>query len=157
MACFPDGIKDANDYLISRNGDAGDVFQKLITEASPTASSSSPSSDKASSKIVVEEGQLVLRRNGLAYRAKSYPPQLGRLRATVKVETENRFHVDTLDLYSSRSRNEFGRRVSKALGMEEDTVEADLLALLVEAEKASDENKNEIGDPEETHLDRGRT
>ena len=111
-----------------------------------------PSSNKASSKIVVEEGQLVLRRNGLAYRAKSYPPQLGRLRATVKVETENRFHVDTLDLYSSRSRNEFGRRVSKALGMEEDTVEADLLALLVEAEKASDENKNETETPKKPTL-----
>ena len=143
MACFPDGIKDANDYLISRNGDAGDVFQKLITEAS-TVSHSTPSEEKApSSRIILEEGQLVLRRNGLAYRAKPYPPQLGRLRATVKVETDNRFHVDTLDLYSSRSRNEFGRRVSKALGMEEDAVEADLLALLVEAEKASDENKNE--------------
>ena len=148
---FPDGIKDANDYLVSRNGDAGDVFQKLITEASQAASSSS-SSNKASSKIVVEEGQLVLRRNGLAYRAKSYPPQLGRLRATVKVETENRFHVDTLDLYSSRSRNEFGRRVSKALGMEEDTVEADLLALLVEAEKAADESKNETETPKKPTL-----
>ncbi len=97
VTSFPDGIKDANDYLISRNGDAGDVFQKLITEASTAASSSSSSSDRVSNKIVVEEGQFVLRRNGLAYRAKSYPPQLGRLRATVKVETENRFHVDTLE------------------------------------------------------------
>ena len=152
VACFPKGIKDANDLLLSRNGDAGDVFQKLLAEAS-TASRSTPPVEKVpSDKIVVEEGQLVLRRNGLAYRAKSYPPQLGRLRATVKVETDNRFHVDTLDLYSSRSRNEFGRRVSKALGMEEDTVEADLLALLVEAEKASEENKNESETPKKPTL-----
>jgi DNA primase catalytic core len=142
LATFPKGIKDANELLLSRNGDAGDVFQQLLSEVS-SVTPSSHLSDKASSTIVQEEGQLVLRRNGLAYRAKSYPPQLGRLRATVKVETQNRFHVDTLDLYSSRSRTEFGRRVSKALGTEEDAIEADLLALLVEAEKAADNDKTE--------------
>jgi len=142
VASFPDGIKDANELLISRNGDAGDVFHKLLAKVS-TESSSSPLREKTSSLIAREEGHLVLRRNGLAYRARTFPPQLGRLRATVKVETEDRFHVDTLDLYSSRSRTEFGRRVSKALGVEEKTTESDLLALLVEAEKASGENNNE--------------
>jgi DNA primase len=30
---FPDGIKDANELLVSRNGDAGDVFRKLVGES----------------------------------------------------------------------------------------------------------------------------
>ena len=60
----------------------------------------------------------------------------------MKVEKGERFHVDTLDLYSSRSRSEFGRRVAKALELEEDTIESDLLALLVEAEKTSKEGES---------------
>ena len=58
---------------------------------------------------------LTLSRDGLSYHARAYPAQLGRLRATVKVERDSRFHVDTLDLYSSRSRTEFARRAAKAL------------------------------------------
>ncbi len=143
VATFPERIKDANELLISRNGDAGDVFKKLVEGASPASSSSPLSEKKTTSKIVCEEGHLVYRRNGLAYRARVYPPQLGRLRATVKVETENRFHVDTLDLYSSRSRTEFGRRVSKALGTEEETIEEHLLALLIEAEKTANQEDAE--------------
>ena len=141
VASFPSGIKDPNELLVSRNGDAGDVFRKLLAEAAPTSSSSPPSSPK-SSGVVREDGHLVLRKGAVHYRAQVYPPQLGRLRATVKVEKGERFHVDTLDLYSSRSRSEFGRRVAKALELEEDTIESDLLALLVEAEKTSKEGES---------------
>ena len=38
----------------------------------------------------------------------------------MKVERGERFHVDTIDLYSSRSRAEFGRRAGKALELEAD-------------------------------------
>jgi energy-coupling factor transporter ATP-binding protein EcfA2 len=64
---------------------------------------------------------------------------LGRLRVTVKVTGGEGFHVDTLDLYASRSRTEFARRVSKAFGVEVASIEAALLALVVEAEKTSEE------------------
>jgi hypothetical protein len=75
------------------------------------------------------------------FRTRAYPAQLGRLRATVKAERGALFHVDTLDLYSSRSRAEFARRASKALAADAEKVEADLLALLVEAEKAASQDK----------------
>ena len=155
VASFPSGIKDPNELLVSRNGDAGDVFRKLVTEASP-ASSSSPLSSSQPSGVVREDGHLVLRKDAVHYRAQVYPPQLGRLRATVKVEKDERFHVDTLDLYSSRSRSEFGRRVSKALDLEEDAIEADLLALLVEAEKTSKEgeSKEAAGPPPMSESER---
>ena len=130
-ASFPDGAKDANELLVSRNGDAGDVFRRLIGEAESTSSTGKPSSG-----IVREDGQLVLRKDGLIYHVRVYPVQLGRLRATVKLERGERFHVDTLDLYSSRSRTEFGRRVSKGLDIDTQAVEADLLALVSRSREA---------------------
>ena len=45
------------------------------------------------------------------------------------------WHVDTIDLYASRSRSEFARRAEKLLGRAVDEIESDLLAVLVEAEK----------------------
>ena len=32
---FPEGIKDANELLVSRNGDAGQVFRQLLDAAAP--------------------------------------------------------------------------------------------------------------------------
>ena len=71
-----------------------------------------------------------------ATRRESTRSLLGRLRVTVKATKGEAFHVDTIDLYASRSRAEFARRAGKTLGVEADAVEAALLALLVEAEKA---------------------
>ncbi len=135
---FPEGIKDANEFLISRNGDAGDVFRKLLEEAeNPSPLWENPS------EIVRENGELVFRRGELTYRARVYPVVMGRLRVTMKLERGARFHVDTLDLYSSRSRTEFARRAAKALEVDEESIENDLLKLLVEAEKASVEESSE--------------
>ena len=53
----------------------------------------------------------------------------------MKVARGETFHVDTLDLYASRSRTEFAKRACKAFGVEPTAVEAELLALVVEAEK----------------------
>jgi DNA primase len=136
VASFPEGIKDANDLLVSRKSDAGEAFREVLdaAEPRPTPPAPSPLSEKPSA---VDE--LKLTRDGLTYHARPYPASLGRLRATVKVERDGRFHVDTLDLYSSRSRTEFARRAGKALGVEADAVEPHLLALLVDAEKAANE------------------
>jgi len=68
---------------------------------------------------------------------------LGRLRVTVKATKGEAFHVDTIDLYASRARAEFARRAGKTLGVGEESVEAALLALLVEAEKTADGAKPE--------------
>ena len=145
VASFPSEMKDANELLVSGNGDAGDAFGMILKAArhwSPPSTTPTPSPTKKDSPagvVVHENGQLVLRRNELVYTARVYPAMLGRLRATVRVERGNRFHVDTLDLYSSRSRTEFARKVSKVLVVQDvENLEADLLALLVEAEKSVD-------------------
>jgi DNA primase len=148
-ASFPEGIKDANELLVSRNGDAGQIFRQILDAAvsAPSARSAPPSPSEAlpSPEAVAarEDGELTLLRAGLAYRARAYPALLGRLRATVRVSRGAAFHVDTIDLYASRSRAEFARRGAKALSVEASAVEADLLALLVEAEKAAEEDERQ--------------
>ncbi len=155
VAAFPRGIKDANDLLVSRNGDAGEVFRQLLAAATPTApatpKSSSPPPDSkpslSSSPPLREEGDsardgaLQLTRDGVVYEARVHSLVEGRLRATVKARKGDVFHVDTLDLYASRSRVEFARRAGRVLAVEAGVVEAALLALLVEAEKAAEEEK----------------
>jgi len=153
---YPSGVKDPNELLVSCNGNAQSVFAKMLDEAEPRtvavvvpaapaatveprdpsghAQGGGPQGDVA---VTRDGDSLLLRRDGLAYAARAYAPLLGRLRATIKVERGSAFHVDTLDLYASRSRTEFTKRVAKALTVDADAVERDLLALLVEAEKTA--------------------
>jgi DNA primase len=140
---YPPNVKDPNELLVSCNGNAQAVFAKMLHEAEPRETvvavpAPAPSAPpKADGQIAREGDSLILRRDGIAYTARVYAPLLGRLRATVKVERGSAFHVDTLDLYASRSRSEFTKRVAKALTADAEAVERDLLALLVEAEKTA--------------------
>jgi len=192
---YPPNLKDPNEVLVSRNGDAGEVFRRLLAEAEPRLGTertsplrerpepnehsaeavrryldeaepreASPGPDPSVSaagavpaaqvpgavdsvSCFSSAGQLVLIRDGVTYRARVQPPLLGRLRATVKVERGTAFHVDTLDLYASRSRSEFEKRAAKVLGIEAGAVEEALLALLVEAEKAAEEGESNAETP----------
>jgi DNA primase len=141
VARFPEGVKDANDLLVSKDGDAGDAFRAVLDAAEPRPEPSPPPTTTPPTSPLTEKpsDRLTLSRDGLAYHARAYPASLGRLRATVKVEKGALFHVDTLDLYASRSRAEYAKRASKVFTVEASAVEAALLALLVEAEKADEE------------------
>jgi len=152
---YPEGIKDANELLASRNGDAGLAFCQVLDAAeprptppsqvaAPAAVSSSPLTEKAVPVgAAATDAPLVLSRDGLTYHARVQSTLLGRLRVTVKVTRGEVFHVDTLDLYASRSRAEFARRVARTFSVESSAVEAALLALLVEAEKAAEQDQAE--------------
>jgi len=152
VASFPAGFKDANELLVSRNGDAGEAFRALLDAAEPMPAAvavppaAAPTTSPAPSPLSEETpaptgGALSLTRDGLRYEAKVQSTLLGRLRVTVKVTRGETFHVDTLDLYASRSRTEFARRVAKAFGIDGSAIEASLLALVVEAEKKADEEE----------------
>jgi DNA primase len=151
VASFAPGIKDANELLVSRNGDAGEAFRALLDAAEPRPApflpaslppapppGSLPSSERPAAATAPAEGQLTLVRDGLTYHARVQSLLLGRLRVTVKVTRGEALHADTLDLYASRSRAEFARRASKVFTVEASAVESALLALLVEAEKAAE-------------------
>jgi energy-coupling factor transporter ATP-binding protein EcfA2 len=150
VASFPAGIKDANELLVSRNGDAGEVFRQVLDAAEPrppapelppVETSSSPVSETPS------DGFLTLQRDGLSYSARVNSTLMGRLRVTVKVTRGEVFHVDTLDLYASRSRSEFAKRVSKVFGVGAPLVEAALLSLVVEAERKADQELDQVTAP----------
>ena len=143
MASFPPGIKDANDLLVSRNGDSAGAFREILDQAEPrpaVVASPPPLREEPTPR---DDGALTLERDGLTYHARVHGELFGRLRATVKVTRGAAFHVDTLDLYASRSRAEFAKRAGKALAAEATAVEADLLALVVPAEKAAESEKAE--------------
>jgi hypothetical protein len=65
--------------------------------------------------------------------------------------------VDTLDLYASRSRSEFAKRVSKVFSAEPASVEAALLALVVEAEKKAEQDQSEVAAQPAAMTDAERT
>jgi hypothetical protein len=149
VASFPAGIKDANELLVSCNGDAGAVFRQILDAAEPKPAPTAPAPEPArpttepTSPVTHDGDELALVRDDLAYRARCHPVSLGRLRATVKVDKGAAFHVDTLDLYSSRSRTEFARRAGTALSVEASAVDRDLLTLLVAAEKTAKDEKTD--------------
>jgi DNA primase len=140
VASFPEGIKDANQLLVSRNGDAGEAFRALLDAADPRPM---PASSLLSEKPAADPA-LTLVRDGLTYQARVQTTVSGRLRVTVKVTRGDLLHVDTLDLYASRSRTEFARRVAKAFTVEAASVESALLALVVDAEKVSTEDSENV-------------
>jgi hypothetical protein len=137
VATWPAGVKDANELLVSTNGNAPAIFRQLVDDAAPKpAAIAVPASPIRAESAVTRDGDaLMLTRDAITYRARVYPPLLGRLRATVKATRDGVCHVDTIDFYASRSRTEFARRAAKGLGVDADSVERDLLALLVEAEQ----------------------
>ena len=138
---YPPGIKDANEMLVQAGKKAPDIFAKCLAEAEPRAavvtSAAAPiQAVESAPSAPASSGAIVLDRGGIAYEARTVSSAMGKLRATVKATRGAAFHVDTIDLYASRSRSEFTRRAAKAFGAEVDAIEADLLAVLVEAEKA---------------------
>jgi DNA primase len=134
---FPAGIKDANELLVSRNGDAARIFRELLEAAAPATPPPTPSHEpRAASSPLREKGEppasgIQLERDGVSYHARVHSLLLGRLRATVKATKGEAFHVDTIDLYASRSRTEYAKRAAKALGVQAESVDAALLALVV--------------------------
>jgi DNA-binding transcriptional ArsR family regulator len=149
---WPAGVKDANELLVSSNGTAPETFRRLLEEAEPrpapvvsvpAATTTAAAAAKPTGEVVREDGQLVLVRDGVSYQARAMPVQLGRLRATVRAQAGGAMHVDTVDLYASRSRSEFSKRASTLLSVPAGDVERALLALLVEAEQGSEEGQGE--------------
>jgi DNA primase len=198
---YPPNVKDPNELLVSCNGNAADVFHRMLDEAEPKpaaarpqavapqavassaaapAASSAPAPTPAASIVdgpsfpltekpvevsvtrevgpdastsagnspSADAGSLTFHRDGVTYKARVCSLALGRLRVTVKAERGSAFHVDTLDLYASRSRAEFARRAAKVLGSQADTVEQHLLSILVEAEKVAPENADHTAEAE---------
>jgi len=134
VVVWPEGVKDANAFFASRPGSA---FAALLTEPNATAGeekSSAPSEEK----IGTTEHGFVLSYPNRRYEVVAVEkPSPARLRATVKALglEPGRFHVETIDLYSARSRRLFAAEAGRLFRLPVETTEADLDKLLLAAEQ----------------------
>jgi DNA primase len=90
------------------------------------------------SKITREDGKLRVTFNERMYELQGLNRESTKCKVTVKVFTiddPDRFHLDTIDLYSSRSRAVFARGVAELFSVRDAQVSAELLALIAPVEK----------------------
>ena len=156
---WPEGVKDANEVLVSWSAEllreiasghhqvealsggqgedvaGADSFPLAdsveLSDSAPAAFSTTPIPSSKDSSIL-------LSRHGLDFSARVQSTLLGRLRVTVKVSRGDSFHVDSIDLYASRARSEFAKKVEKVLSAEAAQVESALLSLIVECERVGE-------------------
>lgn len=142
--------KDPNELLV-REGPEGfaAIWKRLLAESAPAAASSSslPCSPVAadepaaaakeeSSGLRLEEGAHVLVLGSRTYRVRGLSATgMERLRVSLRLEHGERFHVDTLDLYSARGRGAFVEASARVLELEPADVERELLQLIDALEK----------------------
>ena len=91
-----------------------------------------------------ENGTLQIGFSDRIYELKGINHESTKCRVTVKVfhnGNPDRFHLDTIDLYSSRSRSVFARGVSELFNLRDVHVSAELLALIAPIEKYKETNR----------------
>ena len=171
---WPEGVKDANEVLVSWSAEllreiASSAGRSpgvvAMTEGKVEALEAGQSEDVAalgsfpltdsvpplSSTMPVptnKDGTLLLSRHGLDFSARVQSTSLGRLRVTVKVSRGEAFHVDSIDLYASRARSEFAKKVEKVFSAEAAQVESVLLSLIVECERVGEADASDAVAPE---------
>jgi DNA primase catalytic core len=112
--------KDANELLVREGAAAFAATWKKLTAG--TAAKEKSTTDMTAAAISPEvelgpeSGACVVRFGARLYRVRGLAVfGADRLRVTVRVEDGGRFHVDTFDLYSARSRRSFTEAAAQAL------------------------------------------
>lgn len=103
-------------------------------------------------KVIKEEGAIYFTRGDLTYRVKGLNVRrIGSLKATIKIQNSESYHLDTFDLCSSRARAGFARQVRKVMRLEESRTNLDLKEIV---EKLETIQLEMLGDelPEEKEI-----
>ena len=140
---WPEGVKDANDFFISRP--AAD-FEALLKAANPQT--------EQVSELTVKAGheQIKMTADGFTaiYGERHYElraierPNAARLRANVKALGEpGRFHIDTVDFYLSRSRRGFISEAARLFKEAADVIELDVNRLIGQLESYAEKRQLE--------------
>ncbi len=160
---WPEGVKDANEVLVSWSAELLREIASGHRQAEPVVAGhdedvagidsfplidSVPAASPAMPIPTNKDGSVLLSRHGLDFSARVQSTLLGRLRVTVKVSRGDSFHVDSIDLYASRARSEFAKKVEKVLSAEAAQVEAALLSLIVECERAGEADAGDVVSPQ---------
>jgi DNA primase catalytic core len=145
VIAWPEGSKDAANFFAHPSRDAA-AWSALIApektageKEEPAEATGGPSPDAPQETAMPQGFALVwpTRRYEVVALAKS---SATRLKATVKAigAEPGRFHVEALDLYSSRARRLFAAEAARLFRVPVETTENDLARLLVAAERRAD-------------------
>lgn len=135
---WPDDVKDANDFFLSRQAVE---FEALLKTANPQTEQVSEQSAKLGGERIemMADGFTASYgpNGGRRYELRAIErPSAARLKATVKALSHEpgRFHIDTVDFYLSRSRRAFMSEAARLFREEAETVEADVNRLIIQLE-----------------------
>lgn len=134
---LPDG-HDLNSFFHPQGGDRGFADQKEAYEELLRTSCGMPAKKPALETITATLDGFLYRQDNRHYEVKAIDKNGPKLKATVKgVSTKSdgkRFHVDTVDFYSARSRAFLIRGLSELFGEEEKQISRDMEKLIELAE-----------------------
>jgi DNA primase catalytic core len=143
---WPEGVKDAGDFFLSRT--PAD-FEALIKTANPATP---PPQSEVTAKAGDEKIEMTADGFTAGYGSRRYEvravehPNPARLRATVKAVSSDaanagRFHIDTVDFYLSRSRRTFISEAARLFRDTVDVIEGDVNRLIAQLETYAKERE----------------
>ncbi len=163
-----EGIRPTKVYLLGDNPELLRLLQKIeipcygLTLDLPTTPEKITAAFKAAqpfetrvapdATVRVSEDRMLFERGERRYELRELAPnEPDRLRVNLRVEAGGALHVDTLDLYASRSRAAFARLVAPVLAVPETAVEADL-ALMIRKLEAIRAQRRREAEPARGHA-----
>ena len=133
---WPEGVKDANDFFLSRSAADFEALVKAALPATATAPQSELTAKPGDEKIEMTPDGFAAGYGARRYELRAIErPNAARLRATVKALGEpGRFHIDTVDFYLSRSRRMFISEAARLFKEVPDVIEMDVNRLISQLE-----------------------
>ena len=156
---LPEG-EDINSFF-SLTADAGSRFHDLLVQATPhekeaakEENQNTQGNDNRDQYTATDYGFTVTI-SDRCYEARGITKAEGRLKCTIKgLRKDRRFHIDTLDLYSARSRMTLIKGLAVLFGADEQVITSDVYRLLELAENYRKPENNHDERPAMTEADR---
>lgn len=136
VVAWPEGVKDANDFFLSRSAADFEALVKAATPDTATAPVSELTAKAGDEQITMTPDGFVVCYGARRYELRAIErPNAARLRANVKALGEQgRFHIDTVDFYLSRSRRVFLSEAARLFKEVADVIELDVNRLITQLE-----------------------
>ena len=114
--------KDVNELLVRDGAEQLAIIWKQLTTSGETAAKEEAASEPIVAPVSIDtsDGSYVIAFGRRTWRVRGLSAVgVDRLRVNVRIDQDERFHVDTFDLYSARSRRHFLNEVASALMLSE--------------------------------------
>ena len=140
---WPEGVKDAADFFLSRSAADFETLVKAVTPDTATAPVSELTAKAGDEKIEMTPEGFTAVYGVRRYELRAIErPNAARLRANVKALNEQgRFHIDTVDFYLSRSRRAFISEAARLFRETPDVIELDVNRLIAQLENYAKERQ----------------